>query len=83
MVTRKRLTLSFDNGPAPDVTPSVLDALASFTRAFIEAECARFGVTPGSEDLLLRPVDEASDSLCTACGIQNLPPGALSTATQI
>ena len=62
---------------------SVLKTLASFTHAFIEAECARFGVTPGSEDLLLRPVDEASDSLCTACGIQNLPPGALSTATQI
>ena len=28
MVTRKRLTLSFDNGPSPDVTPEVLDELA-------------------------------------------------------
>ena len=28
MVTHKRLTLSFDNGPSPDVTPGVLDELA-------------------------------------------------------
>jgi peptidoglycan/xylan/chitin deacetylase (PgdA/CDA1 family) len=28
VVTRKRLTLSFDNGPSPDVTPGVLDELA-------------------------------------------------------
>jgi peptidoglycan/xylan/chitin deacetylase (PgdA/CDA1 family) len=28
VVTRKRLTLSFDNGPSPDVTPEVLDELA-------------------------------------------------------
>ena len=27
-MARKRLALSFDNGPAPDVTPGVLDALA-------------------------------------------------------
>ena len=54
-----------------------LRALAQFTQAFIEAECARFGVNPGSEDLLLRPVDESADRLCDACGIRDLPPGAL------
>jgi putative dimethyl sulfoxide reductase chaperone len=56
---------------------SVLHALANFTRAFVEAECSRIGVAAGSEDLLLRPVNEASESLCASCGITNLPPGAL------
>lgn len=54
-----------------------LRALSQFTQAFIEAECARFGVNPGSEDLLLRPVDETADRLCDSCGIRDLPPGAL------
>ncbi len=45
-----------------------LAALAHLTRAFIEVECARLGFAPGSEDLLLRPVDEASESLCASCG---------------
>jgi hypothetical protein len=56
---------------------SVLHPLAKFTCAFIKADCAGFGVTSGSEDVLLRPVDEVSDSLCASCGITNLPPGAL------
>lgn len=60
--------------------PGPLAALARFTREFVLSECARFGVRPGSEDLLLRPVDEAAESLCTACGISALPPGAF-TAT--
>jgi DMSO reductase family type II enzyme chaperone len=59
--------------------PTVL-ALAEFTRTFVENECARFGVKPGSEDLLLRPVDEAAESMCASCGITQLPPGALTTA---
>ena len=54
-----------------------LRALAEFTRAFIESECARFGVNPGSEELSLRPVDETADRACDSCGINNLPPGAL------
>jgi peptidoglycan/xylan/chitin deacetylase (PgdA/CDA1 family) len=29
-MSTRRLTLSFDNGPSPDVTPEVLDVLASF-----------------------------------------------------
>ncbi len=56
---------------------SALGALAKLTRAFIEAECARQGVTPGSEDLLLRPVDGAAENLCASCGVTQLPPGAL------
>jgi len=56
---------------------SALHLLAKFACAFIKADCARFGVTSGSEDLFLRPVDEASESLCASCGITNLPPGAL------
>lgn len=51
--------------------------LANFTRAFIEAECARLGVPPGGEDLLLRPVDEAAERMCESCGLANGLPGAL------
>ncbi len=65
----RRLTAA-TNDPA-------LRALAEFTRAFIESECVRFGVNPGSEELSLRPVDEAADRACDSCGINNLPPGAL------
>lgn len=54
-----------------------LATLGDFLRAFVEAECARAGVRAGGEDLLLRPVDEASERLCESCGIHNLPPGAL------
>lgn len=60
--------------------PGALAALAEFTRSFILNECTRLGVTPGSEELLLRPVDEADDRMCDSCGITNLPPGALATA---
>lgn len=54
-----------------------LGALANFTRAVVEADCGRFGTAVGSEDLLLRPVDEAAESLCHSCGVTQLPPGAL------
>ncbi len=60
--------------------PGALAALAQFTRDFVLSECARLAVMPGSEDLLLRPVDEAADRMCVSCGITNLPPGALATA---
>jgi DMSO reductase family type II enzyme chaperone len=60
-----------------------LGALARFTHEFIEAECRRFQITTGSEDLLLRPVDERSESLCDSCGISSLPPGALTSATTL
>ncbi len=55
---------------------SPLGALANLTRAFIEAECVCVGVVPGSEDLLLRPADEAAESLCSSCGASHLPPRA-------
>jgi len=48
---------------------TILGDLATFMRSFVEAECARLGVPCGNEDLLLRPVDEAAESLCQACGI--------------
>ncbi len=44
-----------------------LGDLANFTRAFVESECALYGLVPGSEDLLLRPVDEAAESMCSSC----------------
>lgn len=52
-----------------------LATLAEFTREFILCECARFKVTPGSEDLRLRPVDEAAERMCDSCGLANMPPG--------
>ena len=60
-----------------------LAALGDLLRVFVEAECARFGVPAGSEDLLLRPVDEASERLCESCGIHDLPPGALAGGANV
>jgi DMSO reductase family type II enzyme chaperone len=59
-----------------------LAALGDLLRAFVEADCARAGVRAGSDDLLLRPVDESSERLCESCGIHNLPPGALATGAE-
>ena len=64
----RRLARMADDNP--------LGAVANFTRIFIEAECERFGLMPGSEDLLLRPVDEAAESLCHSCGGNGLSPEA-------
>lgn len=50
--------------------------LAQFIRGFVEAECGRLRVRPGSEDLQLRPVDDTLESLCGSCGLASLPPGA-------
>jgi DMSO reductase family type II enzyme chaperone len=71
--TRRLARLAGDNA---------LGALAKFTRQFITADCARFGVTSGSEDLLLRPIEESSETLCASCGITNLPPGAISSPVE-
>jgi DMSO reductase family type II enzyme chaperone len=60
-------------------TDDTLAALAGFTRDFIAVECARLGLAAGSEDLLLRPVDEAAERLCDSCALAGLPPGALTT----
>jgi DMSO reductase family type II enzyme chaperone len=75
-----RWTPAFTRRLASTTGEPTLVALAEFTRAFIESECARFGVKAGSEDLLLRPVDEAAESMCASCGLNQLPPGALTTA---
>lgn len=72
-----RWTPAFTRRLARMAGGTALGALANFTREFITADCVRFKVTPGSEDLLLRPIDEASESLCASCGITNLPPDAL------
>lgn len=72
-----RWTPAFARRLAAATNEPALHALAEFTRAFVESECVRFGVNPGSEELSLRPVDEAADRACDSCGINNLPPGAL------
>ena len=72
-----RWTPAFARRLAASTSESTLRALAEFTRAFVEAECVRFDVHPGSEELALRAVDETADRMCDSCGIHNLPPGAL------
>ena len=72
-----RWTPAFARRLAAATDEPALRALAEFTRAFIESECVRFGVNAGSEELSLRPVNEAADRMCDSCGIVNLPPGAL------
>ncbi len=75
-----RWTPAFARRLARMVGDTPLGALANLTRVFVEAECARFGIAPGSEDLLLRPVDETAESMCNSCGVTQLPPGALDPA---
>jgi DMSO reductase family type II enzyme chaperone len=72
-----RWTPAFTRRLTAATSEPTLRALAKFTRAFIESDCAHFGVHPGSEELSLRPVDEAADRMCDSCGIHNLPPGVL------
>ena len=72
-----RWTPAFTRRLARMAGDTPLGALANFTREFIEAECTRCGVPPGSEDLLLRPVDETAESLCNSCGVTQAQPGAL------
>jgi DMSO reductase family type II enzyme chaperone len=74
-----RWTPAFTRRLAAATSEPTLRALAEYTRAFIESECARFGVKPGSDELALRPVDETADRMCDSCGINNLPPGATAT----
>jgi DMSO reductase family type II enzyme chaperone len=72
-----RWTPAFARRLARMAAGTALGALANLTCAFVEAECARYGIAPGSEDLLLRPVDEAAESMCNSCGVTQLPPGAV------
>jgi putative dimethyl sulfoxide reductase chaperone len=55
---------------------TALGALAAFAGHFIRTECARHGVTPGGEDLALRPVNDAIERLCDSCGLAGHLPGA-------
>ena len=73
-----RWTPAFTRRLIGAIGEGTLSALAEFVRQLIEADCKWFGVKSGSEDLLLRPVDENEESLCASCGITNLPPGATS-----
>ena len=66
---------AFSRRLATQAAGTALAATAGLLRSFLEVECARFDVTPGSEDLLLRPVDEASESLCASCGSARPLPG--------
>ena len=75
-----RWTPAFARRLAADTNDPALRCLAELTRIFVESECHDFGVSPGSEELALRPVDEAADRMCDACGLSNLPPGALTPA---
>jgi DMSO reductase family type II enzyme chaperone len=72
---------AFSRRLAIQAADTPLAAAAGLLRAFLESECARFGVTPGSEDLLLRPVDEAGEGLCASCGFSQRLPGAVAEAT--
>ena len=78
-----RWTPAFTRRLAAATSEPTLRALAEFTRVFIESECVRFGVKAGSEELALRPVDETADRMCDSCSLQNLPPGALTSALQV
>ena len=71
-----RWTPAFSRRLAAATSNPTLRSLAEFTRAFVESECKGFGVSSGSEELALRPVDEAADRMCDACGLRNLPPSA-------
>ena len=50
----RRLTLSFDNGPWPDVTPSVLDVLETFGVTATFFVCGRDVVDPSRREILAR-----------------------------
>mgnify|MGYP002626920057 CR=1 FL=1 len=71
-----RWTPAFTRRLSAATANPTLRGLAEATRLFVEMECARFGVTPGSDDLALRAVDEVADRMCDSCGIHPSPPGA-------
>ncbi len=52
-----RLTLSFDNGPAPSVTPGVLDVLERFGVSATFFVCGRDAVDPAHRAILARARD--------------------------
>ena len=74
-----RWTPAFTRRVERTASELLLQAAARFAHEFIAAECARSGVKSGSEDLVLRSVDEEAEQLCASCGIHELPPGALTS----
>jgi putative dimethyl sulfoxide reductase chaperone len=78
-----RWTPAFTQRLAKAAGVGALGALAALTGEWIITECHRFGLEPGSQDLVLRPVNAAAESLCSSCGLDNLPPGALHATAQI
>jgi DMSO reductase family type II enzyme chaperone len=69
-----RWTPAFARRLARMAAGTPLGALAELTGSFVEAECVRQGLPPGSEDLALRPVDAAADSMCSSCGVTQPAP---------
>jgi DMSO reductase family type II enzyme chaperone len=67
---------AFSRRLARSAVHPALAAIAELTGSFIAAESARFNLPAGSEDLLLRPVDESTESLCASCGLAAQLPGA-------
>ena len=78
-----RWSLAFARRLARMADGTALATVARLLGEFIKLECARFNVPPGSEDLLLRPVDDSAERLCDSCGIHNLPPGAATTGPKL
>jgi DMSO reductase family type II enzyme chaperone len=64
-----RWTPAFTRRLARMAGDSPLGALANFTRAVVEVECVRHGVAAGSDELLLRAVDEKAEAMCNSCGV--------------
>ena len=62
---------------------TALGALARLLGEFIKLESIRFNIPAGSEDLLLRPIDDSMERLCDSCGIHGLPPGAATTGPKL
>ncbi len=56
--SRRRLTLSFDNGPFPDVTPGVLDALRERDLRASFFVCGKDAVVPARRELMERARSE-------------------------
>ena len=57
-LSQKRLTLSFDNGPFPDVTPSVLDALRERELRASFFVCGKDATVPERRKLMERARSE-------------------------
>jgi DMSO reductase family type II enzyme chaperone len=66
-----RFLPAFANKLGREATDGLYRALARLARGFIAAECARFGVPAGPENLTLRPADD--ERVPMACGSGGCP----------